>query len=138
MEHKEFTASSFNSFLAEKKLMASRCKQCGALSLPPRALCPTCRDSELEWAEMSGTGKLAAYTAIAVAPTMMVEEGYGRDNPYCSGIVELTEGPKISARILGVDAKTPESIKVGTPLKVEFLERGEGEQKQTFLAFTAA
>ncbi len=137
MEHKEFTAASFNSFLVEKKLMASRCKQCGALFLPPKALCSACHDSEMEWTEMSGTGKLAAYTTIAVAPTMMVEEGYGRDNPYCSGVVELTEGPKISARILGVDAKTPESIKVGTPLKVEFLERCEGEQKKAFLAFTA-
>jgi hypothetical protein len=128
----------FNSFLAHKKLMASRCTKCGALYLPPRAICPGSRDSELEWAEMRGEGKLAAYTAIAVAPTMMVQEGYGRTNPYCSGIVELAEGPKISARILGVDAKTPESIKVGTPMKVEFLERGEGDAKRYYLAFRAA
>lgn len=84
---------------------------------------------------MSGRAKLAAYTCIAVAPTIMVEEGYGRTNPYCAGIVELAEGPKISARILGVDAEAPETIKVGTPMQAEFLERGEGEAKKYYLAF---
>ena len=34
-----FTVASFNQFLNEKKLMASRCPQCDALYLPPRALC---------------------------------------------------------------------------------------------------
>ncbi len=135
MENSEFTATTFNNFLREKKLMASRCRHCGALFLPPRAVCPTCRDSELEWVQVSGKGKLAAFTCIAVAPTMMVDEGYGRTNPYCSGIVELAEGPKISARILGVDAKTPETIKVGTPMQAEFLEIGEGEAKKYYLAF---
>jgi len=91
----------------------------------------------MEWAEMKGKGKLAAFTTIAIAPTLMLEEGYGRDNPYCTGVVELEEGPKISARILGVDAKKPEEIKIGTPLAVDFVERGEGEGKRTFLAFRA-
>ena len=134
---REFTAASFNEFLNEKKLMASKCTKCGALYLPPRPLCGKCFGSEMEWAEMKGKGKLAAFTTITVAPTLMLEEGYGRDNPYCTGVVELAEGPKISARILGVDAKKPEGIKIGTPLAVDFVERGEGEAKRTFLAFKA-
>jgi len=134
---REFTSASFNEFLGEKKLMASKCTKCGALYVPPRPLCNKCFGSEMEWAEMKGKGKLAAFTTIAIAPTLMIEEGYGRDNPYCSGVVELAEGPKISARILGVDAKKPEEIKIGTPLAVDFVERGEGEAKRTFLAFKA-
>ncbi len=134
---REFTSASFNEFLGEKKLMASKCTKCGALYLPPRPLCIKCFGTEMEWAEMKGKGKLAAFTTIAIAPTLMIEEGYGRDNPYCTGVVELEEGPKISARILGVDAKKPEEIKIGTPLAVDFVERGEGEGKRTFLAFKA-
>lgn len=134
---REFTSASFNEFLGEKKLMASKCTKCGALYLPPRPLCIKCFGSEMEWVEMKGKGKLAAFTTIAIAPTLMIEEGYGRDNPYCTGVVELEEGPKISARILGVDAKKPEEIKIGTPLAVDFVERGEGEGKRTFLAFKA-
>ena len=38
----------------------------------------------------------------------MIEQGYGRDKPYVSGVVELDEGVKISARIIGVDATKPE------------------------------
>jgi uncharacterized OB-fold protein len=89
----------------------------------------------MEWSEMSGKGKLSAFTAVHVAPTFMIEEGYGRDNPYCTGIVEVEEGIQISARILGVDAADAKKIKIGTPLRVEFLERGEGENSKTYLAF---
>ena len=64
-----------------------------------------------------------------------IDEGYDRDNPYLVGVVELDEGLKISGRILGLDAKKPESIKVGTPLTVDFQEQEEGER--TYLAFKA-
>jgi hypothetical protein len=135
MAEREFTSTSFSQFLNEKKIMGSKCKKCGAVFLPPRPLCTKCHSREMEWVEMKGKGKLAAFTTIAVAPTFMVQEGYGRDNPYCCGIVELEEGPKISAFILGVDARNPEQIQIGTPLSVEFVEKGEGESKKTYLAF---
>jgi uncharacterized OB-fold protein len=67
----------------------------------------------------------------------MAKEGFGRNNPYIVGVVELREGVKIVARITGVDAKKPEQIKVGAPLKAEFLQRSEGPGKQTILAFKA-
>ena len=135
MQQRPFTAASFSSFLSEKKLMASRCPSCDTFHLPPRAICPNCHGRQMEWVEMTGKGKLSAFTAVHVAPTFMIEEGYGRDNPYCTGVVELEEGVRISARILGVDAKHAKEIQIGTPLTVEFLDRGEGEEKKTYLAF---
>ena len=135
---KEFTNTAFNKFLSEKKLMASQCKKCNAKYLPPRSLCTRCYSREVEWIELKGRGTLAAYSVIAVGPSSMIEEGYDRKNHYCAGIVQLDEGPKISARILGVDVKNPAAIKIGTPLEVDFLERGEGENKKTFLAFRKA
>ena len=135
MSDKEFTNASFNQFLNDKRLMASRCKKCGELYLPPLPLCRKCGGREIEWVEMSGKGKLAAFTCVAVAPTFMVQEGYGRDKPYCSGIVQLKEGPKISGRILGVDPQQPEKIAVGTPATAEYIERGQGEEKKTYLGF---
>jgi len=39
------------------------------------------------------------------------------------------------SRIVGVDAEQPEYIKVGTPLKVEFLEKREGPDRKIILAF---
>jgi uncharacterized OB-fold protein len=65
----------------------------------------------------------------------MVKEGFDRNNPYVVGVVELEEGVKTVARIVGVDARKPELIRVGTPLKAEFLKKGEGPDRKTALAF---
>ncbi len=135
MEERPFTAASYEQFLKEERLMGSRCKRCGALFLPPRALCAECHNGELEWVEMRGKGKLAAFTCITVGPPFMLEEGYDREHPYCVGVVELEEGVKIDARLEGIDATKPEAIQIGMPLAVKFLHRGQGEEGRTFLAF---
>jgi uncharacterized OB-fold protein len=135
MSEREFTAASFAEYLGEKRLMGSRCQCCGTLHLPPRALCPACFGEQVKWEEMSGRGKLIAFTTIHIAPTAMIEAGYGRDKPYCAGIVQLDEGPAISAQIVGVDASKPEQILIGTEVQVTFVERGEGDGRRTYLAF---
>ena len=131
------TAAAFNQYLAEHKLMAARCRACNKVYLPPRALCPACQGDDLEWVELSGRGRLAAFTSVYVGPSAMIAEGYDRNNPYLTGIVELDEGVRVSARILGLDAKAPDVRWIGMPLTVAFLDRGEGEGKSTVLAFTA-
>ena len=135
MTERPFTPASFSQFLNEKKLMGSHCAHCNSDFLPPRAICPKCYSDQLEWVEFSGKAKLAAFTSIYIAPTAMIEAGYGRDNPYLAGVVELDEGPKISGQILGPDPRKPDEIEIGTLLMVEFVERGEGEAKKMALAF---
>lgn len=135
MGEREFDATSFYQFLSEHKLMGSHCRSCGARHVPPRPLCPACYSQEMQWEELGGKGKLVAFTTIYIAPTAMIEAGYGRDNPYCTGIVQLDEGPAISAQILGVDPGRPEQVRIGTPLRVTFVERAEGEKRRTYLAF---
>lgn len=135
MEERPFNDISYEQFLNEEKLMGSRCKKCGALSLPPRSICIKCYATEMEWVEMKGKGKLAAFTCISVGLPFMIAEGYDRKRPYCSGVVALEEGTRAVARIEGVDGSKPETIKIGAPLQVEFLHRGEGDNLETFLAF---
>jgi uncharacterized OB-fold protein len=84
---------------------------------------------------MSGNGRLVAYTTVHISPTAMIEAGYGREKPYCAGIVQLDEGPAISAQILGVDSLRPEEIEIGTRLRAAFVQRDEGEEARTYLAF---
>ena len=134
MSDTSFTHTAFQTHLAKGKLMGSKCSACGQTYLPPRALCTACYGETMQWIAVSTQGNLRAFTTIHIAPTAMIDAGYGRDNPYCSGIVELEDGLVISAQILGVDPTKPESIKIGTPVEVEFIERGEEEQ-QTFLGF---
>ena len=132
-----FSAAAFDQYIAEHKLMAARCTQCGGTYIPPRAICPKCHSEALEWVETSGKGKLAAFTVIWSGPTFMIEQGFDRKNPYISGIVELEESTRISARITGIDPTKPAEIKIGTPLSVDFVEFGAGEGKKTYLAFRA-
>ena len=135
MEERSFSDVSYELFLNEEKLMGSRCIECGAVFVPPRSICVKCYSSKMEWVEMKGEGKLSAFTCIAIGPPSMIAEGYDRKHPYCSGVVELEGGARVDARIEGVDTNKPEEIKVGMPLIVKFLHRGEGESQETYLAF---
>jgi uncharacterized OB-fold protein len=135
MEERAFSDITYQQFLNEEKIMGSSCKECGARFVPPRSICVNCYRSDMEWVEIKGRGRLAAFTCITVAPPFMIAQGYDRNNPYCSGVVELEDGGRVDARIEGVDANKPEDIKIGMPLKAKFLHRGEGENLETYLAF---
>jgi uncharacterized OB-fold protein len=56
-------------------------------------------------------------------------------NPYVAGIVHLKEGPAISGQIVGVDPAHPEDIEIGMAVRATFVERGEGDERRTYLAF---
>jgi uncharacterized OB-fold protein len=124
--------------LGQHKLLGSRELSSGHLFLPPRMLDPETLAADMEWVEFSGKGKLVAFTVIYVGSSAMIAAGYDRKNPYCVGIVETEEGPKISAQILDLDLSKPETIQIGMPLEVVYIERAEGEAKKTFLGFKPA
>lgn len=125
----------YEQYLREEKLVGCRCTSCDALFVPPRSICARCHGTDMTWQPIAGTGRLAAFTCIAIGPAFMAEEGFGRDNPYCTGVVELDEKARVVARIEGVDARNPEGIAVGTPMRAKFLHRGSAEVPRTFLAF---
>jgi uncharacterized OB-fold protein len=135
MEERPFSDISYEQFLNEEKIMGSRCKACGGHFVPPRSICVKCYSSDMEWMEMKGKGKLAAFTSITVAPPFMIEQGYSRKNPYISGVVELVEGGRVDARIIGLDPTKPEEIEVGMPLKATYIHWGESDTQETYLAF---
>ena len=117
---KEFNATSYFAYLQDdKKLMGVRCRGCGHLSSTPRPMCSTCHSKDVEWHQFSGKAQLSTFTCISIVPVAMGKRGYGRDNPYCTGIVTLEEGPRVSARILGVDGNNPQSIKTGMALVLD-------------------
>ena len=135
MADKPISDYQFERFLDEEKLMGARCTGCKTLFVPPRAICAKCHGSEMEWVETEGEGQLVAFTCISIGPPAMIEEGYDRKNPYSTGAVELVEGPRVVARIEGVDTLHPETIRIGMPVKATFLHRGDGENRKTVLGF---
>jgi uncharacterized OB-fold protein len=134
-DSREFTAASFYQFLKEGKLMGIHCRACGTLSAEARPLCPTCHNKDVEWRQFTGRARLSTFTCISVVPDAMARKGYGRNNPYCSGIVTLEEGPRISAQILGVDASNPQNIRTGLAL---ILKLDELDPESPALSFQPA
>ena len=129
-EEKEFTIQNYLEFIQNKKLMGSKCKDCGTIYVPVRKLCTACNSFNMEWIPLSGKGELAAFTSITVGTPYFIELGYDRNNPYCFSVIKLEEGPMVSAQLVGVDESKPDTIKIGTPLKVKFLENElKGETK---------
>ena len=121
-EEKEFTIQNYLEFIQNKKLMGSKCKDCGTMYVPVRKLCTACNSLNMEWVPLSGKGKLAAFTSITVGTPYFIELGYDRNKPYCFSVIKLEEGAMVSAQLVGVDESKPDTIKIGMPLKVKFLE----------------
>ena len=135
-EQKDITIQSYLEYISSKKLMGSKCKKCGTIDVPPRKLCINCNSTDMEWVEMSGKGKVAAYSCIGVGTTFMVKKGYSMKKPYCFSIIELDEGPQVSAQLIGVDETKPDSIEIGMPVGVSFIETPmEGEEPRVDLGF---
>ena len=125
----------FFTALQDGKLIGSACIDCGYVMIPQRVICTRCHSDNTEIVEFAGEGVLSAFTIINVPPTAMAEAGFSPKNPYCAGIVTLTEGPRISGQILNVDVVNPQTIKIGSLVKMTTIERERNGEKKIFLAF---
>ena len=129
MYTRPFNDHSFASFLSEKRLMGSRCGGCQRLFVPPRAMCPACHGADLEWERLPETGKLVACTHMTLVAPDLAEQGYGRDNPCCVGVVELQAHVRIVARLEQTDRLGRLPIPVGLPVRVLFPEHEPSTEK---------
>ncbi|MSQ40235.1 MAG: hypothetical protein EXR55_00930 [Dehalococcoidia bacterium] len=140
----EFNIAAYHKALKERKIAASSCTRCNAVFLPPRVICSHCHAQAMTWMQLEGEGKVLGFTSIAITPTSMTYRGYGRTNPSVTALVELKEGPCISARLEGVDSRDLEkSVKVGMSVQADFLSedtarmglRGRASGRQVTLVF---
>jgi uncharacterized OB-fold protein len=97
--------------------MGTKCCDCGNLNLPPRIICTECNGKRLEWHEFTGNGKLQTYTFIYIAPSFLKDKV-----PYAVGIAKLEEGPMITARISDVDINESDRIRIGTNVKIDYIQ----------------
>jgi uncharacterized OB-fold protein len=93
-------------------LIGNKCEECGQVFFPPREACPKCRRKSmgrLKEVKLNGKGEIVTYSIIHVAPEHL--EGQA---PYPIAIIELDEGPRVTAQVVDCDIK---DIKIG--MKVE-------------------
>jgi uncharacterized OB-fold protein len=83
--------------LSEQRLLLPRCQVCGRAWFPATPGCPNCGANNYVLEEASGKGCLYSWVVIhrALSPV------FADDVPYTIGLVELEEGPRVLARIVG-------------------------------------
>ncbi|MGH9013878.1 MAG: bifunctional MaoC family dehydratase N-terminal/OB-fold nucleic acid binding domain-containing protein [Acidimicrobiia bacterium] len=97
----------------ERKLLIQRCASCGKLRHPPRPMCGECRSLEWDIVEASGRGTVYSYV-VNHHPQVPAF-----DYPLAVGLVELEEGTRLVANVVGVE---PADVHVGMPVEVEFVD----------------
>jgi len=80
------------------RLLGSRCEVCARHHFPRHDTCPYCAADGARPVELSGWGRLWAWTAVTTAPP-----GYRGDTPYGFGVVELPEGIRVVTRLTEAD-----------------------------------
>lgn len=103
----------------EHKLLIRKCKACDTLHFMPRHLCPECWSDQLEWVQSKGTGSVYSFSIIRRAPL----PAFAARTPYVTALIELDEGPRMVANIVGEDAL---SVQIGDKVDVVFEDRGDG------------
>lgn len=104
---------------AAGELRVQRCVDCGTPFFYPRTSCPACGSGELEWFTTSGRATLYSYTI-----THRPAPGFADDVPYAIAVVQLAEGPRMMANIVGVP-NTPDHLVLDMELEVTFERRGD-------------
>jgi len=107
------------------KLLTHKCTDCGYLHLSTAYYCLKCGSKGFEDVLLDGTGAIATYTIITVAPA-----GFEKYTPYAFVVLQLDNTHlRISGFMAGIT--TPADLPVGTRAKITgFDDRGIIIEKQ--------
>ncbi|MGH7828264.1 MAG: Zn-ribbon domain-containing OB-fold protein [Candidatus Binatia bacterium] len=106
----------------EGKLVMQSCSDCNAWVWCPRPVCGECGSDKLEWTQLSGRGKVFAFTVIREVVGRALR-GFAPDIPYVTAWIDLDEGPRFCSNIIGCPI---ENVKIGMDLEAVFEDTGEG------------
>lgn len=114
----------FIDYLEDGKIMATKCKDCGEIFFPPRADCYKCLSSNIEWVEVTGTGKLVSFSRLQYGPV-----GFEEDLPYSIAMLDYGDY-KVFGRIAD---DVPESeLKIGMEMKTVANKLPNGQLNYVF------
>jgi uncharacterized OB-fold protein len=114
----------FIAHLESGKVMGTRCNKCGLVFFPPRADCYQCLEGNMEWFEVSGTGKLITYSKLKYAPV-----GFEQDLPYSIAVLDYGDF-KVFGRI--ASDIPDEMITVGMEMKTGVNQLPNGQLNYVF------
>jgi hypothetical protein len=94
-------------------LVGEVCDNCDNKIFPPRDLCPECGQEAKTLYQFSGKGQVYSYTTVNEAPA-----GFEENAPYPVAMVQLEEGPLVTAQLTDLQDK---KIEIG--MRVEMVTR---------------
>ncbi|MFN2644105.1 MAG: Zn-ribbon domain-containing OB-fold protein [Burkholderiales bacterium] len=103
----------FYKALTERRFVLPYCNDCGKPHLPPGPVCPFCFSERVEWKQASGRGRISTWTVVHKAWFA----AFADDIPYNVVQVELDEGPRLTASVVGI---SNEQLKIGLPVEIEY------------------
>lgn len=106
------TAIGLGEFFArarEGHLTGIRCGGCGAMAIPPKEFCPACGARQWTPQPLAGTGTIASFTVIRVAPRQ-----HAADAPYAVAVVAMPEGVSLLGRVVDIPF---DHLAVGLPVR---------------------
>jgi len=80
---------------------------------------------QLEWVNAKGTGSIHSFTIVRRAS----DPAFAPLVPYTVALIDLDEGPRMMANILGPDAL---AVKIADRVQVTFEDRGDGAKVPQF------
>jgi uncharacterized OB-fold protein len=110
--------------LEQGNVSGTRCKKCGMTFFPPRADCYQCFSSDMEWFDVTGTGKLVSYSKLEYAPV-----GFDGDLPYAIALLDYGDY-KVFGRLDGKLAD--DEIKVGMEMTTVVNKLPNGQLNYVF------
>jgi uncharacterized OB-fold protein len=99
------------------ELRLQRCRACRRTYFPPQPFCPACGHDDVDVVLASGEGTLYSYVVTHRAAP-------GFDAPYVIAVVELAEGPRMLANLVGVEPD-PELLPIDLMVEVVFEPVGD-------------
>jgi uncharacterized OB-fold protein len=91
-------------------LVGEVCPHCEEKIFPPRDVCPNCAQEAKTPYVFSGKGEVFSYTTVYDPP-----EGYEGNAPYTVALIQLEEGPLVTAQLTDVDNG---KVEIGVPVEM--------------------
>jgi uncharacterized OB-fold protein len=102
----------------EGRFVLRHCDDCGKTHWYPRAVCPHCLSSRMQWKAASGRGTVYSYSTMQRV-----------DPPYTLAYVTLAEGPTMLTNLVG-----PGPYRIGMPVQLQFQPSEDGTPVPVFAA----
>ena len=104
-----FTLPGFFAALADDRLLAAVCSDCGQHLLPPRPACYGCGSRAVSIEEQPRSGTVESHTEVYRPPSAFADLA-----PFPVAVVELDSGARLTGR---VDAAS-EDVEIGTAVEL--------------------